>query len=312
MAAREAVAYGGVLSRELLRRLGISRDDVRHEVDAGRWTRLGTRTVYVGHFAVTGRTPEAGPETWPARAWWAVWETANRSVLDGTSALIAAGLTGYREDVVHVSVPGDRAARALPGVRPHYPKTWDVRTGGGLPRTTVEVASVRAAQWARSDRQGALLIAMTVQQRLTSPQRLLARWHDVRRSGRRALLDAVIGDVCDGAHSLGELDVGTACRRRGLPPPTRQVVRAGRGGRVYLDLAWEQLGVCAEVEGAHHAQGLSAVDDALRQNALCLDGTVVLRIPVLGGRLQEDDFMTQLAQILTAAERRRASPWAAQ
>jgi hypothetical protein len=35
-----------------------------------------------------------------------------------------------------------------------------------------EIAAVRAALWARSDRQAALLLAMSVQQRIVEPSRL--------------------------------------------------------------------------------------------------------------------------------------------
>ena len=88
-----------------------------------------------------------------------------------------------------------------------------------------------------------------LQQRLTRPDRVLAVWREVRRSSRRALLDTVIPDICDGAHSLGELDFAQLCRRVGLPPPTRQVVRTGPGGRIYLDVAWEDVGLVVEIDG---------------------------------------------------------------
>jgi very-short-patch-repair endonuclease len=118
----------------------------------------------------------------------------------------------------------------------------------------------------------------------------------VGRSPRRQLLGAVIRDVCDGAHSLGELDFARMCRSAGLPPPTRQVVRTGPGGRVYLDVAWEHIGIVVEIDGGHHALALNPVDDAFRQNEVTLDADLVLRIPVLGLRLTPERFMGQVVR----------------
>lgn len=113
---------------------------------------------------------------------------------------------------------------------------------------------------------------------------------------RRAFLDAVVRDVCDGAHSFGELDFGGLCRRRGLPQPSRQVVRTLSGGRVYLDVAWEEVGLVVEIDGGHHALALGPVDDAPRQNDVVLSGERVLRIPVLGLRLTPDAFLDQVVR----------------
>ena len=102
--------------------------------------------------------------------------------------------------------------------------------------------------------------------------------------------------MCDGAHSLGELDFAALCRRAGLPPPSRQEVRTGPGGRIYLDVAWEDIGLVVEIDGGHHALALNPVDDALRQNEVTLSSELVLRIPVLGLRLTPGAFMAQVVR----------------
>jgi very-short-patch-repair endonuclease len=174
-------------------------------------------------------------------------------------------------------------------------------------RCTSEWATIRGAEWARTDRTAALLVCLAVQQRLVAPERLLAAWSTVVRSRRRRLLDAVIRDVCDGAHSLGELDFAMLCRRAGLPRPSRQVVRTAPGGRVYLDVAWEDIGLVVEIDGGHHALALNPVDDALRQNEVTLNAEVVLRIPVLGLRLAPHAFMAQVARAHARLSRRPAA-----
>lgn len=150
-------------------------------------------------------------------------------------------------------------------------------------------------------------MCLPVQQRLVAPDRLLAAWSTVVRSPRRTFLDAVVSDVCDGAHSMGELDVAGHCRRVGLPPPSRQVVRTAPGGRVYLDVAWEDISLVVEIDGGHHALALNPVDDALRQKEVTLTGDVVLRIPVLGLRLTPDPFLDQVVRAHAELSRRRAA-----
>ena len=127
----------------------------------------------------------------------------------------------------------------------------------------------------------------------------------VRRDKRRLLLNAVVNDLLDGARSLGELDIGRELRRRGFPPPERQVLRRDSRNRYYLDLYWPEWKLVVEIDGIHHAWAENIVGDALRQNALALDGDTVLRLPLLGYRLQPDEFFAQIEQGL------RASGWVA-
>src|SRR5699024_8610039 len=89
--ARELAApFGGVVHRRHLRDAGICRDEVRSELRGQRWTALGRHTIGIDTALV--------PQDWPAKAAWAVWETGSGAVLDGVSALLAAGLENYTED----------------------------------------------------------------------------------------------------------------------------------------------------------------------------------------------------------------------
>ena len=259
---------------------------MRTEVLSGRWTRLGIHTVQIG----------TGQLSAEALRWRAVWESGPGAVLDGASALHAAGLTGYRTDLVQVTVPRANRRHRVDGVRVRRRQVVGPLMGAGVPRVRPEVAALRAAEWARSDREAVLVLCLVVQQRLARPDRLLDAWREVKVSRRRGVLAAAVGDICDGTHSLGELDVAVLCRRCGLPPPTRQAVRTGPGGRVYLDVAWEDVGLVLEIDGGHHALALNPVDDALRQNEVTLGNEVVLRIPVLGLRLQPHRFMDQVVR----------------
>ncbi|MEI2764512.1 MAG: hypothetical protein V9F82_02295 [Dermatophilaceae bacterium] len=288
IAAELAQGHGGVVHRAQLLRLGVTREDVRTEVRAGRWHLAGRHTV-----VPAGRNP-VGPGRW----WWAVWESGSGAILDGVSALLAQGLSGFHTERMDVTVPGRCTAYRLVGVTLHRRREIGPALSIGVPRARPESAVIRAAQWAGSDRQAALLVGMPVQQRLVSPDRLLRAWAEVTRSPRRALLDSVVRDVCSGAQSLGELDFARWCRRYRLPEPNRQSVCRGRSGRVYLDVEWTTHGVVVEIDGGHHLAGLNPLDDALRSNELVLDGRRVLRLPVLGLRLEPAAFMAQVARAL--------------
>ena len=98
--------------------------------------------------------------------------------------------------------------------------------------------------------------------------------------------------------SLGELDFARECRRRGLPEPSRQVVRRGRNGSYYLDVTWDDWRVVVEIDGIQHSWAQNVVSDALRQNDVTLTDAVVLRLPLLGLRVAADEFFAQIEQAL--------------
>ncbi len=277
----------------------MTRADVRTEVEAGRWLVAGRHTVVVGNVEPTGR----------ALLWHALWETGSGAALDGPAALVAAGLTGFDSWGVDVSVAKGNRSRRVDGVRRHRRVEMPLTSAAGLPRVDVPAAAVHSAAWARSDRQAALILCLVLQQRLTSPDRLQGAWSSSTTRfdrARRQVLSTVVADLCDGAHSLGELDFAAMCRAAGLPVPSRQVVRVLPGGRVYLDVAWECIGLVVEIDGGHHALALNLVDDALRQNEVVLGDERVLRIPVIGLRLLPERFMAQVARAHAIARGRAA------
>ena len=294
-AVARAAEFDGVLTLRRLGGLGYDHAAVCREVVNERWTRLGTHTVALH----TGAVCPA------ALRWRAVWEVAESvALVDGVSALQAAGLTGYTEDVVHVSVPRGARCPRVDGVRIHrVSRQPGEAVAAGLPRARVEVAALRGAAWATSDRQAALVLCMVVQQRLTTGSRLLSALPVVRNRGRRPFVRQVLRDITDGAQSLGELDFAAMCRRHGVPAPDRQVLRRTARGRFYLDARWAGSRVVVEVDGAGHRIGLAVTDDNLRQNEASLDRDIVLRIDLVGLRVHESAFMQQVCRGLHDRER---------
>jgi len=168
----------------------------------------------------------------------------------------------------------------------------------GVPRSRPEVAAVRQALWARTNREAALALTMTVQQRLATAEQVAQAMLAVRRDKRRGFVHAVVLDLLGGVQSLGELDVLRECRRRGLPEPSRQVLRRSRNGTYYLDLCWEEWHLVVEVDGIQHSWASQIVGDAIRQNDVTLQGARVLRLPLLGLRVAPEEFFAQIEEAL--------------
>jgi very-short-patch-repair endonuclease len=289
----------GVMSRRQLYALGITRWEVTAHVRALRWRTVGDQAVCL----------HTGPLTDEARHWAAVFQGGPRAHLDGASALIAAGLKRFQVERIRVSVPRGARVRRTARVDIRQTRRWAPHclATTGVPRTLPAMAAVRAALWATSDKQAALVLTMTVQQGLATGEELAEAALTIRRDRRRRLVHDVILDVLGGAESLGELDVARECRRRGLPEPTRQVLRRDGARRYFLDVYWEEWGVVLEIDGIHHGWAENVVTDALRHNAVALQRDVVLRLPLLGLRVARERFFEQVEEALRGGGWRRTA-----
>ncbi|GEP36983.1 hypothetical protein NPS01_06460 [Nocardioides psychrotolerans] len=290
---------GQVVSRPQLYALGVTRWQVSGEARARRWQLVGDQSVCLHH----GPVEEVGHQ------WAAVFQGGPRACLDGASALLAGGLQRFTVERVRVSVPRGARVRRTKGYDIRQTRRWSAGdlAPSGIPRTTPAVAALRGALWAATDRQATYLLTIAVQQGLASPEQIGHELLRIRRDRRRSLLHTVVNDLLDGARALGELDVVRELRRRGLPAPSRQVLRRDAKNRYYLDLYWPDHRLVVEVDGIHHAWAENVVGDALRQNSFVLAGDVVLRLPLLGMRLEPDDFFAQVEEGLRLGGWQRAA-----
>ena len=288
-----------MVSRRQVYAIGLTRWHIRGQVRAGRWATIGDQSVCLHR---------GSPSTEGLR-WAAVFQGGPRAHLDGASALIADGFERYAEDRIRVTVPRGARVRRTKLFNIRQTRRWDADdlVSGGIPRSRPAVAAVRGALWAVSDRQATLLLTMTVQQGVVPAADIGIELLRIRRDKRRSLLHAVVLDLLDGAGSLGELDVARLLCQRGLPRPDRQVLRRDGRRRYYLDLYWHQWKLVVEIDGIQHAWAENVVGDALRQNALSIDGDTVLRLPLLGLRLAADDFLDQIETALVARGWSRAA-----
>ena len=282
------------MSRTQVYAAGLTRAEVTANVRAGRWQTLGSQSIIT----------YTGPPSVQSRHWAAVFEAGPRAFLDGVSALQAAGLERFEQDTIRVSVPRGARVRRAAGVDIRQTRRWeaaDLAVGAGPPRTRPATAAIRAALWARSDKQAALVLTMAVQQGLVRAKDLGVEILRIRRDKRRVFVGSVLLDILGGARSLGELDFARECRRRGLPAPSRQVVRKGPHGRYYLDVFWDEWRVAVEIDGIQHAWAQNVVQDALRHNHVTLGDCRVLRLPLLGLRVASDEFFAQIETALRTA-----------
>lgn len=274
----------GLVARRQLIALGLDSDRVRNQVAAGRWCMRTPRVI--------GTT--TGPLSPEQRRWLAVLHAGPREMLGGLSAAELHGLVGWPREDITVLVDDELAFEPVEGVRffrSRRPFDLLRHPGPGIARARLEPAVLLFAAYDAAPRTAHGCLAATVQQRLTSADRL-AEWVEQLRPLRRAKsFRAALVDVGAGAHSAAELDVRRMCRRRGLALPSSQRTRTDRAGRRrWTDCEWRLPGgltLILEVDGAFHLDVAQYADDIRRQRALTTPTRLVVRCTA--DELRHDD-----------------------
>src|SRR5690606_27652216 len=116
--------------------------------------------------------------------------------------------------------------------------------------------TAHAAGWARTDREAALMVISSLQQRLTTPHRLRQTLTQLPRIRRRAIIAELIDEFAGGVHNLNELDFAALCREHDVPQPQKQTKRFDSAGRLraidaeFLTPSGRVLRL--EIEGVQH------------------------------------------------------------
>jgi very-short-patch-repair endonuclease len=257
----------------------MTRAALRWQLSSGRW-QCPCRGVVVAHSGDLNQTQQL---------WVALLAAGSGAVLGG---LTAARLDKFKwsgrdeETPVYVVVPEKRHPKCKPpGLRMvvHY-SIWlgdaDVHPLLQPPRTRIARSVIDAAAWMPTDRGAQAILAAGVQQRLVRVCDLQAVVERNQRVNRRRLISETLEDIAGGAQALSELDFTRLIRAHKLPEPTLQYRRQDEKGRNrYLDAVWESQKVVVEIDGAQHMQADKYWEDMDRDNALQLEGYVVLRFP---------------------------------
>lgn len=282
-----------VLSRQQLREAGWSAARIQHEIVVGRWTLVAPNVVAL----------QNAPLVHDQLLWLGVLHAGPTAVLTHATACEVGGLTWTPEPLVHVlTEKGDLVAR-LPGFRFHQTRRpyrdW-LHGSSDLPRLRIEHAALLTAERDRRVRRAIGRLAATVQQRLTTAERLLEATTQITKLRNGRLFRLALGDIAGGAHSFAEIDVGRLCREADLQPPRRQWIRVDRNGlRRYLDCEWRLADgrvLVLEVDGSFHMRVEQWNDDLRRERSTVLSGRIVLRCSSMEVRLAPDEITRDLAQ----------------
>ena len=289
-----------VVSRQQALR-SLSPAAIRHRLRTRRW-----RQIHRGVYATTTGALTLSQVRWAALLVAAPDPESETAFIAGRSALQVHGLRGLRNRVIEVLVPDTRKVTSPPAWvvvhrtrhLPRPDRTWI----NELPCTSAERSLVDAAQWAVTEREARLVIAMAFQQGKVSTREVNERLPRVANERRRNLIAETVADASGGAHSLGELDFLQLSRSAGLPEPKLQYVRRdATGRRRYLDAYYEKYGVHVEIEGVQHSDVLQAWKDMERQNQLFIKGDRVLRFPSWLVRHRPYDVIAQVRAALVAS-----------
>ena len=284
-------SQAGMVARRQLNASGRDADHVAAQVRARRWVVHTPRVV--------GTT--TGALTWEQRCWMAVLHAGPRSLLGGLSTAEVGGLTGWHRDTITVLVDDELAFEPVDGVRffrSRRPFELLRSTRPGIPRAQLEPAVLLWGGYDAPLRAAHGVLAAAVQQRLTTPDRLLD-WIETLRPLRRARgFRFTVGDIAGGAHSGAEIAVRRVCRRFGMRPPDRQRRRVDRLGKVrWTDCEWDLPDgtvIVLEVDGSFHLEVLQWNADLKRARSLATRGRIIVRCSAFELRHEPEDVARDL------------------
>jgi hypothetical protein len=290
-----AGAQLGLISRRQLRDRGWSAHQIEHEIGFGRWTAPSGLVVAC----------QSGPLSAEQRLWLGVLHAGSGSALTHITAAECAGLSWKRpDDVVHVLTDKGDLVPGLTGFFFHQSRRpfrrW-TDDAGTPPRLRIEHAVCLAAERDRSVRRAIGLLAATVQQGLSTPERLDATMVEIRKLRHGAQFKLALGDIAGGAHSFAEIDIGRVCEEAGLRPPDRQRIRLDKTGRRrFLDCEWILPNgeiVVLEIDGSFHMNVANWTRDMKRERSVVISGRTVLRCSSVEIRLEPEDIVEDLRLI---------------
>ena len=284
-------AQAGMVARRQLNAAGRDADHVAAQVAARRWVVHTPR--------VLGTT--TGALTWEQRCWMAVLHAGPRSLLGGLSAAEVDGMAGWHRDTVTVLVDDELAFEPVEGVRffrSRRPFELLRSTRAGIPRAQLEPALLLWGGYDAPLRAAHGSLAAAVQQRLSTPDRLLS-WIETLHPLRRARgFRSTVGAIAGGAHSGAEIAVGRVCRQFGIRPPARQRRRTDRSGRVrWTDCEWDLPDgevLVLEVDGSFHVEVMQWNADLKRARSLTTRKRIIVRCSAFELRHEPEDVARDL------------------
>lgn len=267
--------YGGTAPRHALRRAGVPRSAVDHELRAGRLERPFAKALL--------RPWDADDIAQLENA--ALLSVGDPVMLSHVTGLRRYGLTGQLRDLppdrpIDLTVLATRAPARREGIVIHrvtkFPP-WR-RTAGGLP--TVAPSHAVASSWpmlSEQDRRAATIVA--VRERIVTPDQLRAAYERLPRLAGRADLLSLVDLLAAGCES--ELEIWGRTGVFDIPGLDHGVAQRwleARGRRYRLDRAYEAERVAVEMDGdTYHSTREQRERDRRRDSALASIDWLTLR-----------------------------------
>jgi very-short-patch-repair endonuclease len=267
-----AAQQAGLLARRQLIGLGFAPHYVDRQVAAQRWRPVSEVVVCT----------TTGVLTRDQLMWAGVLHAGPDSAVGGLTALERRGLQGWHREEITVLLAKSHNLQALDGLRfVETRRPVFLNATGSPPIWRAEPAALLFAAYTPSLRTALGLLAAVVQQRLTTPSRLLVEIERMQPLRRAKRFKQTLALIEGGAQSAAELHVTEMCRAHQLPLPQRQTRRADASGRIrYTDAEWrlpDGRVVVLEVDGGFHMDVAHWEDDMVRERDLVATGAVVLR-----------------------------------
>ncbi len=251
---------------------------------------------------MTSKTYVASPSRPSAtqRAWAALLHCGPSARLSGRNALVLHGWDEVLAAPFDVAVP--HRVQPAPGptwLRIHRLSSEPTGPAALPARTSAHLATAHAAAWARTEREAAFIVISVLQQRLTTPDRLVRTLALMLRLPRRRLIAELAAEFLDGSHSLNELDFAALCRRHKVPRPHRQTRRFDTTGQLRaIDVEFRTPSdrlLRLEIEGIQHLDPRNYLADITRHNRLQIaDPAVGLRVSSWTLKHEPAPFMREL------------------
>ncbi len=240
-----------MISAVQARAVGISRGDIRWQVERGHW-----QTVYRGVYATF-----SGELTWEARLWAVILRMGDGAALSHETAaeFWEFGKAGMGRPnpagKVHVTIPGKANPTRftdLPDVVVHRNANW---TGYkerllSLPYVPLVHTVLDLVDSARTLDDAYAWLSRAITRNRATPAMISAALPARKKMARRTWLKDALTDVSDGVHfPLERRWVRDVERAHGLPGASRQSRRDGADGTRYLDNFYEAFNLAVELDG---------------------------------------------------------------
>ena len=290
-----AESQDGLVTRSQLRAAGVRSQAVAHRIRTERWRSLSATVIAT----FTGELTDM------QRLWLGVLHGGGSAVVAGLHAAALGGLRNWHRHEIAVLVAANlkvptvlsgyrfiRTTRDLVGLRSAFLTPPTCRPTAAVLLWASEQDNVRTTRG---------VLAAVVQQRLATPDQLLAELDRLGRLRRAGEMRQTLTEIAGGAQSVAELDVRRMCRVHRLALPTRQVKRYDADGRVrFTDCEWKLPDgriVVLEVDGAFHMEAQQWEDDLARQRALSGSDRVIVRCTARELRDEPEKVARDLARL---------------